>query len=46
MRNSHDGDDKEHATMGLIAALQVRKCGLVHHKLGHAIDNDDALRLV
>jgi hypothetical protein len=24
LRNSKDGDDKEHATMGLIAALQVR----------------------
>ena len=24
LRNSRDGDDKEHATMGLIAALQVR----------------------
>lgn len=24
LRNSRDGDDKEHATMGLVAALQVR----------------------
>jgi hypothetical protein len=24
LRNSRDGDDKEHATMGLIATLQVR----------------------
>ena len=30
LRKSMDGDNKEHATMGLIAALQVRSASMLH----------------